>query len=207
MTTLIFGMVFPWLLLAVGAWLGYQIVHQNGRFLLRLESIEKRLVRTPADAGQRPEARGLSVGTLAPDFELPDLAGIRRKLSTFRGQDVLLIFFNPKCGFCTKMAADLAALPLEAGGGRAIPLVVTTGNADENRRFVEQHGIRCIVLRQERMEVAALYRAQGTPMGYRIDAAGRIVSELTVGTEPLLQMAANATRAHAPGAGAVAAAS
>src|SRR5262249_53007539 len=117
------------------------------------------------------------------------------------------IFFNPKCGFCAKMAADLAALPLETGGGRAIPIVVTTGNADENRQLVEQWGVRCIVLRQEQMEVAALYRAQGTPMGYQIDTAGRIASELTVGAEPLLQLAANAPRTphggngHAPHGG------
>jgi peroxiredoxin len=39
------------------------------------------------------------------------------------------------------------------------------------------------------MEVAARFRAQGTPMGYRIDGAGRIASELTVGAEPLLHLA------------------
>jgi peroxiredoxin len=39
------------------------------------------------------------------------------------------------------------------------------------------------------MEVAVQFRAQGTPMGYRIDAAGRIASELAVGAEPLLQLA------------------
>jgi peroxiredoxin len=199
MMTLVFGMVLPWLLIVVGAWLGYQIVRQNGRILLRLESIEKRLAL--GNPGQRHEARGLPVGTLAPDFELPDLAGTRRKLSSFRGEDVLLIFFDPKCGFCKKMAADLAALPREAGGGRAIPLVVTTGNADENSQFLEQYGIRCTVLLQKQMEVAALYRAQGTPTGYRIDGAGRIASELTVGAEPLLQLAANAPRISDGGGG------
>ena len=40
------------------------------------------------------------------------------------------------------------------------------------------------------MEVASKFRAQGTPMGYRIDGAGRIASELAVGAEPLLQLAA-----------------
>jgi peroxiredoxin len=188
MTAIVFGSVLPWLLVAVGTWLGYQLVRQNGRILLRLESIEQQLgQRAPP---QRREQGGLPVGMPAPEFDLPDLAGGRRKLSEFRGKDVLLIFFNPKCGFCTKMAADLATLLIEAGDGRAVPVVVTTGNAEENRKLVEQHGIRCVVLLQEQMEVATQFRAQGTPMGYRIDAAGRIASELTVGAEPLLELAA-----------------
>jgi peroxiredoxin len=187
MTTLIVAAVFPWLLIAIGAWLGYQLVRQNGRIVLRLEAIERRLANRPAEDRRKPA--GLPIGIPAPDFELPDLAGARRKLSQFRGQDVLLIFFSPKCGFCTKMAADLAALTVDGGGGRAIPIVVTNGDADENRRLIEQFGIRCVVLLQEQMEVAALYRAQGTPMGYRIDADGRIASDLAVGAEPLLKLA------------------
>ena len=189
----VFTTVLPWLLIAAGTWLGYQLLRQNGRILLRLESIEKRLGARPAE--QRREREGLPVGTSAPEFELPDLAGLRHKLSEFRGKDVLLIFFNPKCGFCTKMAADLAALPTEGGNGRAVPVVVTTGNAEANRKLVDQYGIRCIVLLQEQMEVATQYRAQGTPMGYRIDAAGRIASELTVGAEPLLELAGTVAEA------------
>jgi peroxiredoxin len=199
MMTLVFGTVLPWLLIAVGTWIGYQLVRQNGRILLRLESIERRLGSRPP--AQRREAVGLTVGTVAPDFELPDLGGVSHKLSEFRGRDVLLIFFNPKCGFCTKMADDLAALPLEAGGGRAMPLVVTTGDPEENRRLVERHGIRCVVLLQEEMEVASQCHAHGTPMGYRIDRAGRIASELAVGSEPLLQLAAKVPPPHAQGQG------
>jgi peroxiredoxin len=197
MMTLVFGVVLPWLLTAVGTWLGYQLVQQNGRILLRLEAIERQLgARAPA---KRPEPAGLPVGTVAPNFELPDLAGGRHRFSEYRGKDVLLIFFNPRCGFCTKMAAELAALPVEAGGGRAMPLVVTTGDEQENRGLIERYGIRCVVLRQEQMEVASQYRAHGTPMGYRIDAAGRIASELAIGAEPLLQLAgASAPRPGAP---------
>ena len=203
MTTLVFTALLPWLLLAVGMWLGFQLVRQNGRILLRLEAIEKQLGRSAA-AKERQAARppeGLPVGKAAPDFELPDLAGARRKLSEFRGKDLLLIFFNPKCGFCTKMAADLAALPAEGGPGRAMPIVVTTGDANENRKLVEKYRIRCAVLLQEQMEVASQFRAQGTPMGYRIDAAGRIASELAVGAEPLLELAdLNAPLPSAPSA-------
>ncbi|MFL5333531.1 MAG: redoxin domain-containing protein, partial [Geminicoccaceae bacterium] len=92
-------------------------------------------------------------------------------------------------------------LPLEAGGSRAMPLVVTTGDPGENRQLVEQYGVRCHVLLQEQMEIASQFRAQGTPMGYRIDAEGRIASELAVGAEPLLQLAAHAPARPAPGPG------
>jgi peroxiredoxin len=187
MLTIVFGTVLPWLLLGAVTWLGYQLVRQNGRILMRLEAIEKRLGARPQE--QRREPGGLPVGTPAPEFELPDLAGVHHKLSEFRGKDVLLIFFNPKCGFCTKMAADLAALPVAGGNGRAVPVVVTTGNAEANRKLIEQHGIRCTALLQEQMEVASQYRAQGTPMGYRIDAEGKIASELAVGAELLLKLA------------------
>ena len=188
MLAIALGMVLPWLLIALGAWLGYHLVLQNGRILLRLEAIEQRLA--PRRESKQREAGGLPLGTAAPDFELPDLAGVPHKLSEFLGQDLLLIFFNPTCGFCTKMAADLAALPVEVSGGQALPVVITTGDAEENRKLVERFSIRCLVLRQEQMEVASQYRAQGTPMGYRIDAAGRIASALAVGAEPLIKLAA-----------------
>jgi len=198
MTAIVLGNVLPWLLIAIGTWLVYQLARQSGRILLRLESIEKQfglragLSTGPRAGAKRREAGGLPLGTVAPDFELPDLTGVRRKLSEFRGKDVLLIFFNPKCGFCTKMAADLAALPADGGDGRPVPVVVTTGDARENRKLVERFGIRCLVLLQKEMEVASMYRAQGTSMGYRIDSAGRIASELAVGAEPLLHLAAAA---------------
>jgi peroxiredoxin len=194
MFSVVFGTVLPCALIAIGAWLGYQLVRQNGRILLRLEALEKRLGAGSVE--QRREREGLPVGTAAPDFELPDLSGGRHRLSDYRGRDVLLIFFNPKCGFCTKMADDLAALPLDVGNSRALPLVITTGDPDENRRLVEQHGIRCVVLLQKEMEVASQYRAQGTPMGCRIDAEGRIASALAVGAEPLLQLAAQKPANH-----------
>jgi peroxiredoxin len=191
MIAIVLNIVLPWLLIALGAWLGYQLVRQNGRILLKLESIEKQL-RLRAGTKQHEAARlpaGLLLGAAAPDFELPDLAGVRRKLSQFRGKEVLLIFFSPQCGFCTKMAADLAALSGDGAEGRAVPVVVTTGDAEENRKLVQQFGIRCVVLLQEKMEVASMYCAQGTPMGYRIDAEGRIASELAVGAESILALA------------------
>src|SRR4051812_39638573 len=122
MLVIVLGTILPWLLIALGTWLGYQLVLQNGRILLRLESIEKRL-GPPRSESKPQQPVGLPVGSAAPDFELPDLAGVRHNLSEFLAKDLLLIFFNPNCGFCTKMAAELAALPLEGRDGRAVPVV------------------------------------------------------------------------------------
>src|SRR5262249_47063414 len=122
----------------------------------------------------------------------PDLTGGMRKLSEFRGKELLLIFFNPKCGFCTKMSDDLAALPLDGENGWAVPIVVTTGDHEDNLQIVGRYGIRCTVLLQREMEVASQFHAQGTPMGYRIDKTGRIASVLAVGGEALLKLAEKA---------------
>lgn len=202
MTAIVFGMTLPWLLIAVLTWLGYQLVRQNGRVLLRLEGFEQRLSMSRREPAKPSKPAGLPIGSPAPEFDLPDLTGKRHMLSDFRDQNVLLLFFNPQCGYCTKMAADLAALPADGGPDRVVTVVVTTGDVDENRKLIEKHSIRSLVLLQEEMKVAALFQAQGTPMGYRIDAAGRIASELAVGAEAVLKLAGKLPALPKPVAGA-----
>jgi peroxiredoxin len=187
---LVFGILLPWLLIAFGCWLGYQLIGQNGRILLRLEALEERLSASRREQAPAPAGpSSLPIGATAPEFTLPDLAGERKKLSDFRGKRLLLIFFNPRCGFCTRIAPDLAALPWDGTGGRPMPLVITTGDMSENRQIVEEYQIRCPVLLQEKMETASAYQAGGTPMGYLLDEEGRIASALAVGGDALLALA------------------
>jgi peroxiredoxin len=204
---LILAAGLPWLMVvllaALGCWISFQLVHQNGRLLARLEALEQRLaqpvlpaapvpnptpVPVPAPAPAPSGPPSLPLGSPAPDFELPDLNGGRRSLSDFRGKKLLLLFFNPRCGFCTRMAPDLAALPIDGAAGQPLPLVITTGGVEENRKLVEEHGIRCPVLLQEQMEVGSVYQCHGTPMGYLIDAQGKIASELAIGGPALLAL-------------------
>jgi peroxiredoxin len=197
------GILLPWLFVGLGCWLGFQLLRQNGRLLLRLEALEEQLAH--ANAAPRhpaaPAPPALPLGSEAPAFSLPDLEGKRRTLHDFRGQRLLLIFFNTRCGFCTRMAPGLAALPTDGANGRPLPLVVSTGDAEENRKLVAEHELRCPVLLQEGMEVASRYQVHGTPIGYLIDEAGHIASEIAVGAEALLALAdssAAAESAHAP---------
>src|SRR5262249_7110846 len=63
--------------------------------------------------------------------------------------------------------------------------------AEENRKLVKEHGIQCpVLLDVSPMEVASRYQAHGTPIGYLIDEQGQIASELAVGSQALLALAA-----------------
>ena len=180
--------VLPWLLIALGCWLFYQLLRQNGRILIRLEALEAQVAQLgAAPAEQSPQ--GLEAGSTAPDFELPDLSSQPISLSHWRGRHVLLIFFNPRCGFCEEMADGLAALKADGSDGRPIPVLITTGKPEENRRFMEKHNIRCQILVQSNDEVSQRYRTDGTPMGYLLDEEGIIAAPLTVGAAELLALA------------------
>src|SRR3954467_7140475 len=87
-----------WLAIACIGWLVWQLLRQNGRMLLRLNELEQRLNELEFGEGEAPV--GLPIGSEAPIFELPDLAGEHKSLAQYRGHTVLLIFFNPACGFC-----------------------------------------------------------------------------------------------------------
>jgi len=88
--------------MTIGGWLGWQLLRQNGRVLLRLDELEKRL--NQIEFGDESQPEGLPLDSAAPEFELPDLEGKTHKLADYRGQSLLLIFFNPECGFCREMA-------------------------------------------------------------------------------------------------------
>jgi peroxiredoxin len=179
-------------LLAMG-WLGWQLLRQNGRMLLRLDELEKRL--DTLEFGEDDQPTGLSLGSDAPAFELSDLAGERKTLAQYRGQPVLLIFFNPACGFCRELAPKLAN-NAESRKQKAemdpqlMPqvLIVSTGDLQANRALFAEHNVSCPVLLQKAAAVAATYQVNGTPSGYLVDAEGRIVSPLAMGTDALLKL-------------------
>src|SRR5215471_17472660 len=140
--------------------LGWQLLGQNGRILLRLDTLEKQLDKL--EPGTQKGSDTLALGSPAPEFELPDLAGKFHTLTEFRGQSLLLIFFNPACGFCQKMAPKLVELcgsgneakgNVSLGEGTAQAqaparprlLVVSTGGAQANRELFGENGIRAVL--------------------------------------------------------------
>ena len=135
-----------------------------------------------------PEPTPLPIGAEAPFFSLPDLGGRTHTLAQHRGEELVILFFSPACGYCQRMMPELGALSKSGPRGPQV-VVVTVGSAEESRAWVDEHSVRCLVLLQGDENLPSAYGATGTPMGYLIDAEGRIASELAVGAEALLALA------------------
>lgn len=138
-------------------------------------------------APSNPE--GLTLFSQAPVFVLPDLRGVRRSLADWRGHPLLVIFVDPACPHSRALAPGLAALTANPSDVDPLLLLVTTGSVAANEDFVYGNHLRCPVLVQEDREVASAYRAMATPVGYRVDPVGRIVSPLAIGADMLLALA------------------
>jgi peroxiredoxin len=140
-----------WLILGVVSWLGWQLLRQNGRILLRLDELEQRVnelefaeADDQDDSHTAPKASngedertarfsnhsltrsrikrdGLKAGTPAPDFHLPCLDGRELSLQDFRGSHLLLIFSDPHCGPCQALAPHLERFHRENTGLLSLP--------------------------------------------------------------------------------------
>ena len=201
------------------AWLailGWQLLRQNGRILLRLDDIEERLhelefgeaeeLAEGSSAedlkanrfGNRSLARskmnrsGLKAGEGAPEFRLPRLDGGELALEEFRGRRLLLIFSDPHCGPCSAVAPELEKFHREHP---ELPLLmISRGEPKENRAKVKEHGLTFPIVLQQQWEVSRKYAMFATPITYLIDETGIIAHDVAVGVEQiqaLLSKAAN----------------
>jgi peroxiredoxin len=134
-------------------------------------------------SGRRPSTPG--VGQAAPHLSLPDLSGATLRLSDYRGQELLLLFWDPQCGFCQQMLGDLRAWEAEAGSGAPKLVVVSNGGVEANRAL----GLQAPVLLDESNQVMRSFGATGTPMAVLIDADGLVASELGVGASGVFALA------------------
>jgi len=143
----------------------------------------------PAGAGlngyQAPAAARAAVGIEAPPLRLPDLNGKQVDLADYQGSDTLVLFWNPRCGFCQRMLAELRQWELAPPSGAPRLLVVSTGDADVNRA----QGFRATVVLDEGFRTGRLFGAGGTPSAVLVDANGRVASDAAIGAPAVMALA------------------
>ena len=145
--------------------------------------------------GRRPlsesriERTGLKAGTLAPGFRLPNLHGQMVSLEDYRGRRVLLLFTDPHCGPCDQLAADLVRLHKKDPDNGLVFVMVGRGDANENRRKAEGHGIEFPVVLQEKWQLSKEYGIFSTPVAFLIGEDGVIERNVAIGAEAVLELA------------------
>ena len=106
-------------------------------------------------------------GQPAPDFELPDQNGKLLRLSQFRGQRAVVLFFYPKDDTtgCTMEACGFRdSLPQFEAYGAEVMGISSDGTAS-HARFAAKHDLSFTLLSDAKGRVRKLYGASGLLAG------------------------------------------
>ncbi|MDX6381014.1 MAG: hypothetical protein QOI57_2038, partial [Rubrobacteraceae bacterium] len=124
------------------------------------------------------------LGEVAPEVKLPDLEGEVVELEDYRGQETLVLFWNPGCGFCQQMLPDLKEW--EAGPPEEAPrlLLISAGTKEAN----EAMGLSSKVALDQEFSVGRAFGASGTPSAVLVNEHGRIASEVAIGAPSVLEL-------------------
>ncbi|MFZ0903445.1 MAG: MauE/DoxX family redox-associated membrane protein [Mycobacterium sp.] len=133
------------------------------------------------------QSRSPALGRWAPGFALPDLAARMVTLDDFRGDRVMLLFWNPDCGFCAGMLDDLKSWEFRTTPGAPRLLVISTGSQQQNRDI----GLRAPILTDVANTVAPLFGVYGTPMAVMVDPEGKLSSAAAAGADAIFELARN----------------
>jgi len=114
-------------------------------------------------------------GKLAPDFTLPDLAGMPHSLTDYRNRIVIINFWSAQCPWSQR--CDLELLSLLEGWGEEVNLLAIASNANEPLEMLVQvsaeRGLPT-VLQDVDQASANLYGAKTTPHLFVLDEDGII---------------------------------
>ncbi len=186
------GLVVVLILVAVEGWLLLNLMRQNGRLMLRIESLEANLggdTGRPAPTPALP-AVGLPIGSPAPVFQLSGIFGETLTLDALRAQakPLMLIFSDPGCGPCNALMPEVAKWQGEHLSKMTIALV-SRGTVEANRAKNKEHGLMNILMQRDR-EVSESYKAYGTPSAVIVRSDGTIGSPIAGGADAIRTLVA-----------------
>ena len=169
-------------------YLAFQLLRQNGRLLVRIEAIEAKLGIVSAERAPQ----GLSIDSAAPGFTAKDLDGAAVAIDPARdlAAPALLVFVEPGCSACDALLPDVARWQRD-DADRVRTMVISRGTIGQNRNKSAKHGIRGVLLQNNR-EIANAYHVAGVPSAVFV-VHGRIASALASGADSIRELAARVT--------------
>src|SRR5437899_2515977 len=173
-----------WLFIGAGCWLGWQLLRQNGRMLLRFDELEKRLDELESLAGREPVNPSLDTADSpvrdgedrADRFSKRSLARSRIKRAGLKAGTPAPDFQLPCLHATERSLRDFRGRPVllvfsDPHCGpcqilaphlekfhRAHPeiqlLMISRGEPQENRRKAKEHGLTFPIVLQQRWEIS-----------------------------------------------------
>jgi len=121
----------------------------------------------------------------APPFELPVLSGGTLNLSALKGKVVVMDFWATWCGPCLSEIPEYAEFwkKNQARGVEVVGVVFDSGEPEEIRAFVQEHGIPYRQLLGTEEVLGAYQANQGFPTTFVLDASGAILAKI-IGAQP-----------------------
>ena len=192
-TLLVVAVVILWLVVLGLAFLLLGALRAVGLLTWRLDGME-------AIQPRRPDREGLKLGTRAPDFALPNIAGDAVRSADFAGRKVLLVFTQAGCEQCQTVMPELSRVHR----AREFQVVVIkNGPPEVARRSAREAKATFPVLCQEGYSLSNRFHVYATPFAFLIDERGVIVSKGIAGTRQYLGFVLSSARladgnGHAP---------
>ncbi len=127
----------------------------------------------------------LEVGDEFPAFSARELNGVLLDSQELLGVDLLLINWNPHCGFCGGIATSLGELEGPLADAGTTMVFVATGDAQSNARLLDRSGATSsVVIAEESLPFGSV----GTPSAVLLDASGRIAHPPAHGAGAVLDL-------------------
>jgi cytochrome c biogenesis protein CcmG/thiol:disulfide interchange protein DsbE len=115
----------------------------------------------------------------AVDFELPNLNGSTVRLSKFRGErSVLIYFWATWCPYCISVRPEIAKLREKMGPSEMEILGINVGGTDSLerlKRYQEGHPVSWPILYDSDGKVSKAYGVQGIPLFVLVNKEGNVV--------------------------------
>jgi thiol-disulfide isomerase/thioredoxin len=158
------------------------------------EVVAKRKEHSPELQKILEVGTGWPVGTRAPEFALPTLAGETRSLQSLReeGKTICIVFSSPYCESCRAILPQLNAWMQEYDRSLNIILISRGGTKENVAKLKDFEASR--VLLQPGFEHSEAYGVSATPAALLVDTDGVIQSRLAIGRDEIKQLISSSTK-------------
>ena len=138
----------------------------------------------------------LEIGTVAPDFSLPDQNGTTHSLSDYRGKKVILYFYpKDNTAGCTKQACNFKELMPQFREKGAVILGVSKDSVASHKRFEEKFGLPFTLLSDEEKTVLQAYDVWKEKKNYGKVSMGVVRTTYLIDADGVIERAFGAVKA------------